>query len=95
MQQESRNKLTQEKKTLCKEYMIYILSNNYIIKKKRKKKEKNPKKIIMIYAPWQMLFKSISSATYVSLRIALKKIVRKIKEKKRKEENQLQKVKNN
>lgn len=31
-----------------------------------------------------MLFKSISSATYVSLRIALKKIAKKEKEKKRK-----------
>lgn len=36
----------------------------------------------MIYAHWQMmLFKSISSATYVSLRIALKKIAKKTKEK--------------
>lgn len=31
-----------------------------------------------------MLFKSISSATYVSLRIALKKIAKKEKEKRRK-----------
>lgn len=45
-----------------------------------------------MYAHWQMLFKSISSATYVSLQIALKKITKK-KEKNEKEKTQLQKPK--
>lgn len=76
------NKTNARNKQLCKEYMIYILSNNYNIIVE--KTNENPKKkIIMIYAHWQMLFKSISSATYVSLRIALKKIAKKEKKKRK------------
>lgn len=37
-------KTNARKKQLCKEYMIYILSNNYIIKEKQTKKKKNPTK---------------------------------------------------
>lgn len=41
---QQKNKTNARKKQLCKEYMIYILSNNYIIKEKQTKKKKNPKK---------------------------------------------------
>lgn len=40
-----------------------------------------------MYAHWQMLFKSISSATYVSLQIALKKITKKEKRIRKKKPN--------
>lgn len=40
-----------------------------------------------MYAHWQMLFKSISSATYVSLRIALKKITKKKEKNEKKKPN--------
>lgn len=66
-------KLSQETNNFAKNIwsINWVITNYNIIVEKNENPKK--KKYWYMYAHWQMLFKSISSATYVSLQIALKK----------------------